>query len=183
MFLVDPITHEHFLARTVESERLSKMAKSKAKNRTQNNESVAGAELISTKALTLASLRNNDKLWYKVRALIYDLQNMTKDKACEKRTLQTTDPLYISAPYFSAEEAVAVKNTVVHTSAGTTTLEQAISGSLENFFEKRRASGDCRPCGPHDMVPVYLECFGLDKADIVDEKFVARLRRAGLGTT
>lgn len=78
-----------------------------------------------------------------------------------------------------------MKRTLVdgtHTGTGTITIEQLISSTLENFFEKRRASGDCRPCGPHDMVPVYLSCFGIDKADIADEKFVSRLRRSGLGT-
>ncbi|GAB7339389.1 hypothetical protein MBLNU457_6027t1 [Dothideomycetes sp. NU457] len=145
------------------------MAKSKAKNKA----SAARADVVkSTKPLTLTELRNSSDLWYKVRVLIYDLQNMKKDKTCENRTLQTTDPLYISAPYFSADEAAAVKNTVVDTSGGTTiTLEEKMSSSLENFFEKRRASGDCRPCGPHDLVPVYLECFGMEKGDIVDEKF------------
>jgi len=163
------------------------MAKSKAKNKNQIEESVARADVKppKTSTLTLMELRNNGDLWYKVRVLIYDLQNMKKDKACENRTLQTTDPHYISAPYFSAEEAAAVKNTVVNTSAsaGITTLEQAISSSLGNFSEKRRPGGDFRPCGPHDMVPVYLSCFGIDKADIADEKFVSRLRRAGLRTT
>lgn len=64
-----------------------------------------------------------------------------------------------------------------------TTVEQAISTDLENFFEKRRASGDCRPCGPHDMVPVYLSRFGIEKAEIEDEKFVSRVRRSGLGAS
>lgn len=127
---------------------------------------------------TVLELRDNRDLWYKTCALIYDLRNMTKDKTCENRTLQTTDALYISTPYFSDGEAAAVKAATMDDG---TTVEQAISTSLENFFEKRKASGDCRPCGPHDMVPVYLECFGVDKAEIEDEKFVSRVKRSGLG--
>lgn len=102
---------------------------------------------------------------------------MTKDRTCESRTLQTTDAFYISAPYFSDDEAAIVKSAVVTPG---TSVEQAIANNLENFFEKRRASGDCRPCGPHDMVPVYLSCFGIEKAEIEDEKFVSRVRRSGL---
>lgn len=105
---------------------------------------------------------------------------MAKDKACERRTLQTTDELYISAPYFTADEAVAIKSALVDAD---TSLEQAITSNLQSFFEKRRASGDCRPCGPHDMVPVYLSCFGIDKAELDDDKFVSRLRRSGLSTS
>jgi hypothetical protein len=60
------------------------------------------------------------------------------------------------------------------------TVEDAIKGCLENFFEKRRASGDARPCGPHDMGPIYLAVFGISKAELKDEKFLSRLRRAGL---
>lgn len=62
-----------------------------------------------------------------------------------------------------------------------TTLERAIEVSLKAFFEKRKASGDIRPCGPHNIGPVYLECLGMDKTDHGDEKFLSRLRRSGLG--
>lgn len=132
----------------------------------------------SSRHYTLAELRDNPDMWYKICLLIYDLRNMTKDKTCENGTLQTIDALYISAPYFSDEEAAIVKNATMTPGAS---IEQAINTNLENFFEKREASGDCRPCGPHDMVPVYLSCFGIDKSEIEDEKFVSRVRRSGLG--
>lgn len=126
---------------------------------------------------TLAELRDDGDLWYKLCVLIYDLYNMTKDKTCENRTKQTTDPQYISTPYFSDDEAALVKSTVLPTGD---TVEQAITNELENFFEKRRASGDWRPCGPHTMVPIYLSVFDIDKAEIEDEKFVSRVRRCGV---
>ncbi|KAK3657789.1 hypothetical protein LTR56_002168 [Elasticomyces elasticus] len=136
--------------------------------------------------------------WHRICILIYDLRNLKNDKACSNRLDQTTDELYISAPYFSADEAAIIKAATVNApttenetadetattgSASTEriTLEQAISSSLQNFFDKRKASGDCRPCGPHDMVPVYLTCFGIEKAEIEDEKFLSRVRRSGLG--
>lgn len=161
------------------------MAKQNAKNKNKGKNTplpqAPAANLAKRTSYTLSELRNDQDIGYKIRVLIYDLRNMTKDKACENRTLQTTDALYISGPYFSDDEATAVKSTIVDSSAGIS-LEQAISKNLETFFEKRRASGDCRPCGPHDMVPVYLSCFGIDKAEIEDDRFISRLRRSGLKT-
>lgn len=61
------------------------------------------------------------------------------------------------------------------------TIEEAITSCLKNFFAKRRASGDARPCGPHDMGPVYKTVFGITTAELKDEKFLSRLRRTGLG--
>lgn len=109
--------------------------------------------------------------------LVHDVRNVAKDKLCENRTLQTTDELYISTPYFTEAEATAIKAT--QTEEGITVYE-ALATNLKNFIEKRQASGDFRPCGPHDMGPVYLQCFGMDKLDVEDEKFLSRLRRCGL---
>jgi hypothetical protein len=119
--------------------------------------------------------------------------------------------LYISIPYFSPEEAALIKATVVTpptlnkipefetfqledgTSGETkeptkekaipktVSIEEAIKSCLQNFFEKRRASGDTRPCGPHDMGPIYKAVFGITTEELSDEKFLGRLKRAGLG--
>ena len=62
----------------------------------------------------------------------------------------------------------------------TMSIEAAIKSCLQNFFEKRRASGDARPCGPHDMGPIYQAVFGITKEDLKNEKFLSRLRRTGL---
>jgi hypothetical protein len=61
------------------------------------------------------------------------------------------------------------------------TIEAAIKSCLQHFFEKRRASGDARPCGPHDMGPIYQAVFGITKEDLKNEKFLGRLRRTSLG--
>ncbi|KAK3064488.1 hypothetical protein LTS18_006791 [Coniosporium uncinatum] len=63
----------------------------------------------------------------------------------------------------------------------TLTIEQAIQDRLSNFLEKRRASGDARPCGPHDLGPVYKEVFGIPQAELKDEQFLVRMRKSGLG--
>jgi hypothetical protein len=61
------------------------------------------------------------------------------------------------------------------------TVEEAITSCLRNFFAKRRASGDARPCGPHDMAPIYKAVFQITTKDLRNEKFLSRLRRTGLG--
>ncbi|KAH8595932.1 hypothetical protein B0O99DRAFT_594223 [Bisporella sp. PMI_857] len=60
------------------------------------------------------------------------------------------------------------------------TVEEAITSCFQNFFSKRRASGDARPCGPHDMAPIYRAVFGIPAEALKDEKSLGRLRRAGL---
>lgn len=59
-------------------------------------------------------------------------------------------------------------------------LDAAIRAMLDNFLEKRKASGDARPCGPHDLAPVYAALFGIDLAELQNDKFLGRLRRAGV---
>ena len=165
--------------------------------------------------MSLPALQANHDLWYKIKVLFYDLCNIATDRAAESRTLATTDELYISAPYFTADEAALIKSmriippilqerpefeqfdyeqddnvqdTIsedppveeVTASADLITIEEAIKGCLENFFEKRSACGDARPCGPHDMGPIYLAVFGVSKEELKDEKFLSRLRRSGL---
>lgn len=60
------------------------------------------------------------------------------------------------------------------------TVEEAIHQRLANFFEKRRASGDSRPCGPHDMAPIYFSVFGIRKEEMQDRRFLSRVKRSGL---
>ena len=61
------------------------------------------------------------------------------------------------------------------------TVEEAIQANLEDFLEKRRASGDARPCGPHSLLPIYCGLFGIEKGELKEESFVSRVRRSGLG--
>ena len=60
-------------------------------------------------------------------------------------------------------------------------MEEAIHGAFENFAGKRKASGDARPCGPHGLLPVYCDVFGVSKDELKGEKFLSRLRRSGIG--
>jgi len=60
------------------------------------------------------------------------------------------------------------------------TVEQAIHLHLAGFLEKRKASGDARPCGPHTLAPIYEAVFQVEKRELEDEKFLSRLKRVGL---
>ncbi|KAF2224114.1 hypothetical protein BDZ85DRAFT_248867 [Elsinoe ampelina] len=147
--------------------------------------------------------------WHPLQAhgSICDLRNISNDRQAEKRTMSTTDPLYISQPYFSTSEADLLKHALMDekspadspasSSDGETvlgsrqtcdatgmplTVEQVIQSRLASFFEKRRASGDARPCGPHDMLPVYQDVFGISKTELEDPAFLSRLARSGLAT-
>ncbi|KAL8993051.1 MAG: hypothetical protein Q9169_006631 [Polycauliona sp. 2 TL-2023] len=142
----------------------------------------------------LSDIKENADIWYRVQVLLHDLSNVGNDVLSEKRLSATTNELYISAPYFTDAEAAKILSTSVETSdpgeksiapssnsPATATIQDIIHRRLANFFEKRKASGDSRPCGPHDMLPIYLEVFKVSKEDLKDEKFLGRLRRSGLG--
>ncbi|CAO1596948.1 hypothetical protein XANCAGTX0491_000775 [Xanthoria calcicola] len=142
----------------------------------------------------LSDIRSNPDLWYRIQVLLHDLSNVGHDPSSEKRLSITTNELYISAPYFSEAEATQILSTLIETSIPsdedsiahspkilTASIQETIHQRLANFFDKRKASGDSRPCGPHDMLPIYLDVFKLQKQDLKDEKFLGRLRRSGLG--
>jgi hypothetical protein len=155
-----------------------------------------------TNKIMLLDLQTDANLWYKVHVLVYDLCHIKSDRASESRTLCTTDELYISGPYFTPTEASIVKGAVLESSRKpeeTTdtddypkpesltlkrelkTVEDAIKERLVGFFDKRRASGDSRPCGPHDMAPIYESVFNIKHSELADAQFLSRLRRSGLG--
>ncbi|MCJ1455069.1 hypothetical protein MMC28_005423 [Mycoblastus sanguinarius] len=150
---------------------------------------------------TLSALRQDVDICYRIRVLLYDLSNIASDPLSEKRISSTTHELYISEPYFTESEATRIRTALIDDaaeaettsiqSASSTkdtsisrkevTIEEAIHDKLIDFFDKRRASGDSRPCGPHDMFPVYGSIFGIQKEELKDEHFLGRLRRSGLG--
>ena len=155
-----------------------------------------------TAEITVSTLRQDRDLWYGIRVLLYDLSNLGSDPSAEKRLSSTTHEIYISAPYFTESEALKIRTALMDDTpeAAATedqsassiqdgsssrskklTVEQTIHNRLEHFFDKRRAGGDSRPCGPHDMVPIYVSAFGIGKEELKDERFLSRLRKSGLG--
>lgn len=163
---------------------------------------------------TTTAIASDSTLGYKIRVLLHDFLNITKDPNAGRRINATTDEHYISLPYFSPSEATMVKAAIVDVDlsqhqlsavmpaeiyvddeddrAGDSSLKSAIEhleentfdevvrALLQSFIDKRRASGDARPCGPHHLAPMYASLFGIDLKDIQNEKFLSRLRRAGI---
>ena len=133
---------------------------------------------------TLAHLRLDRDLWHRLHILLYDLSNIATDATSQHRLSCVTHELYISEPYFTESEAFRIRTAVVEEpkmttgdtdhSAGSVTVEEAIHAKFADFHNKRQASGDMRPCGPHDMVPVYGAVFGIWKAELRDERFLSR---------
>ncbi|KAH9895366.1 putative C6 transcription factor [Xylariomycetidae sp. FL2044] len=137
---------------------------------------------------TVENLKCDPDVEYRLRVLLFDLCNLSKRHDSHERLEQTTDSLYISGPYLTPEQAVSVREA---TSCGGTnpdgterrpglSVQDALTKSMEDLFEKRRASGDARPCGPHDLAPLYLSIFGITSAELADEQFLRRLGRQGL---
>ena len=149
---------------------------------------------------TLSCLREDSDLWYRIHVLLYDLSKVTRDPQSEKRLSLTLHPLYISEPYFSDSESTRILQAIIDDPTATSlpntsgdddsmtltkkpTIEQAIYDKMTNFLDKRKASGDARPCGPHDLVPIYGAIFGIATDELEDEGFLVRLKRSGLGVT
>ena len=168
------------------------MTKSSSKHKAPRLKCTSEHQTFKSTTVTLSDLRQDLDLWYRIRVLLYDLNNV-KDHASEKRLSSTTNELYISEPYFKDHEATKIRTASVDnadqkglsggipTSSQTLAVEQALHHQLENFLDKRKASGDARPCGPHDVIPVYSSIFGITKEHLRDERLVGRLARSGLG--
>ncbi|KAI9166734.1 hypothetical protein HJFPF1_02848 [Paramyrothecium foliicola] len=163
-----------------------------------------------TTLTTTSAVAADPILGYKIRVLLHDFLTVTKDPNAARRIGSTTNEHYISAPYFDDFQAAVVKAALVDvdldehnlapiatryaqadadieedvlldtTSLEGQTFETAVQALLSTFFDKRRASGDARPCGPHHLAPLYAGLFGIGIEELDDEKFLGRLRRNGL---
>lgn len=168
----------------------------KRDRKTSPQSSPPSTSTTTSPAATLVEIRQDADLWYRIHVLLYDLSNVAIDPSSEKRISSTTHELYISEPYFLDSEAARVRTALIDDAPAEAegesgkpddafrkdvTVEEAIHNWLSDFFEKRKASGDARPCGPHDMVPAYASVFEIVKEDLKDERFLSRLRRSGLG--
>lgn len=143
---------------------------------------------------TTSAVSADPNLGYKLRVLIHDFRQVATNHTSQHRISNTIDALYISSPYFTPNEAAAVKRAIVDTVTRVAdkdgislvnfnpgqTAESVIQSAMANFFDKRRASGDARPCGPHDMAPIYEAIFGIERGETDGERFLGRLRRSGL---
>jgi hypothetical protein len=109
--------------------------------------------------------------------------HFTPEEVVLINTTVVARPIVKKAPEFEALERQNDTDTEIKEIAvpETMTIEEAIQICFRPFFNKRKASGDARPCGPHDMLPVYTEVFKITIEELKDEKFLSRLGRSGLG--
>lgn len=147
---------------------------------------------------TTSQLSVDPILGFKLRVLIHDLLSVTKDPSAAVRLNTTTHEHYVSLPYFTTDEAAQVQNATldsipylqhVHGCEDGSfspeglvgkTVQDALAMLLSGFLDKRRASGDARPCGPHHLAPLYAALFGIELHEVRDDKFLGRLRRNGV---
>ena len=173
------------------------MSKSSRKDKAEHLTSPSEGHTSESATANLSDLRQNSDLWYRILILLHDLNNV-KDSSSNKRLSQTTNELYISEPYFRDFEATKIRKAFIDSvdEAGPSdgmhtdvqdptgaTVEQALHSKLANFLDKRKASGDARPCGPHDMFPIYSSTFGITREEVKDERCLGRLRKSGLGSS
>ncbi|KZZ88340.1 hypothetical protein AAL_08103 [Moelleriella libera RCEF 2490] len=134
---------------------------------------------------TTSSIAAHPTLGYNLRVLLHDFLHLTDNPNAQRRINATTDEHYISLPYFTAKNASLIKSAIVDASGADKEVQgQSFEGAiwiiLQEFIEKRRASGDARPCGPHHLAPLYAALFGVQLEDIQADKFLIRLRRQGV---
>jgi hypothetical protein len=116
-----------------------------------------------------------------------------KDPNSEKRISSTTNEYYISNPSLDETQAATLKAAIVNIDLSELdetddmvqlsqgqSFETAVRALLSSFIDKRRASCDARPYGPHHLAPMYARFFGINIDELKDAKFLGRLRRAGV---
>ncbi|KAL2067467.1 hypothetical protein VTL71DRAFT_1892 [Oculimacula yallundae] len=156
----------------------------------------------TTQQFTVADLRNNAILWYKINVLIYDLRNFSTVLPSQNRLDSVLDPSYLGPPYFTAPEAQTIKRTLVDTSkpvhpsvkapAGQDgkeqnlrpleeVIEDTLKERLERRIKKREESGDFRVCAAHDLAPILERAFGVNGKEVEkDMVFLDVVERWGL---
>ena len=155
------------------------MTKSNHQLKAQRARGSSEKPALESATVTISDLREDLDLWYRIHVLLYDLNNV-KVSTSEKRLSTTMNELYISGPYFRDFEATKICIALINDSDepgfldGVSTdvqeimVERALHYKLANFLDKRKASGDARPCGPHDMVPIYSSIFGITTEELGD---------------
>lgn len=185
-----------------------KEGSNKASSKELKQKSPNASASISTQhlATTTSAIKVDPDLGYRIRVLIHDFLNVTKDPNASRRINSTTDEHYISAPYFNDTQSALLRHAIVDSDLGTVlrgmegyedteeanayesilqsqrgqTFDTALRSLLSNFIDKRRASGDARPCGPHHLGPMYASLFGIEMEELNDDRFLTRLRRSGV---
>ncbi|KAF7179288.1 hypothetical protein CNMCM7691_008221 [Aspergillus felis] len=120
-------------------------------------------------------------LWYRLHVLLFDLQHFNQRPDSRGRLETVTDLSYIGSPYFTDDEATAIKNTVVHGKTLAQIIEQELQERLERRNKKRVDSGDFRVCAAHELAPILAGalCMNLKQLDR-DKRFALLISSRGL---
>ncbi|CZT50330.1 uncharacterized protein RSE6_11295 [Rhynchosporium secalis] len=150
---------------------------------------------------TIAELRNNTTIWYKLHVLIYDLRNFSEVETSQLRLDSIADASYLSLPYFTPDEATIIKSSLVDTSKPThpgakkvkiqdeqqnlkaleTVIEETLKERLERRNKKREESGDFRVCAAHDLAPILEKALDIKPKNLANDKaFVELIEKYGL---
>ncbi|VUC21630.1 unnamed protein product [Clonostachys rosea] len=87
--------------------------------------------MLAPQITTTSDIRADPNLGYRVRVLLHDFLNVTKDPNALRRINSTTDEHYISSPYFTESQAAVIKSAIVDFDVGTTTETPNDEGAAE----------------------------------------------------
>ncbi|EFQ94047.1 hypothetical protein CFE70_000324 [Pyrenophora teres f. teres 0-1] len=133
---------------------------------------------------TIAELRQDNKLWYKLHVFIYDLRNFRSNEKSRNRLDNVVDTHYIGSPYFSAAEADTILRTIGDHEKEDKTLKELLDDFFTQKLEKRlnsrmRETADYRVCAAHDIAPIVEKAFRVHPKDLAKNKGFMKLVNAG----
>ena len=129
----------------------------------------------------IEDIKQNTKLWYKVRVLLFDLRHFDERPASRDRLELVIDSSYIGAPYFDTSEIKILKSLATDESGQT--LSSRIQATLDQKLNRRKRieDHDYRPCAAHDLAPIFERSLGIRPKDLQrDKSFIKALEKNGL---
>ncbi|KAF1996444.1 hypothetical protein P154DRAFT_443362, partial [Amniculicola lignicola CBS 123094] len=138
---------------------------------------------------TVADLRENKSLWYKLHVYIYELQHSRSNENSRGRLELLIDPLYLGEPCFSDAER-EINPLPSQRSLGLTNERPRTLRSILDYFSSRlekRVEGrvketkDWRVCAAHDLAPAFEEILGVKAKDRkINKEFTSLVKRKRL---
>lgn len=130
---------------------------------------------------SIQDVRQNIRLWHKIRVLLFDLRHFAARRSSRNRLELVIDPFYIGAPYFDPSEAHLLKHSAINDTRQT--LQNLIQETLDMKLSRRKRveSADFRPCAAHDLAPIFERYFNVKPKDLQrDKKFIKDVEQNGL---
>ena len=133
-------------------------------------------------SVSLAELKTDSKVWYKIHVLLYDLRHFEQSDVSRSRLERVVDPSYIGEPYFNQEEAEKIKGARLDGDKTISALiEETLNERLTRRMKKRVESGDYRVCAAHDVAPILEKALGIKPKDLErNQAFLDKMSANGL---